>query len=333
MKIVETIERSQWAQFVAGHPQGNIFQTPEMGDVFRAASNSRPVFLAAVDGKGEILGVLLAQLQKFYRGLAGRLTARVVVMGGPLLKDDDPDVGRALLERFDGVVSRQVVYSQFKNLWKMDRLLPLFQSCGYNYDEHLNILVDLRGGEEVLWKGLGKARKEGIRKARRNNLLFEVTDSASIVPTFYGLLEKTYKNIGLPFPALDFFRALCDHLPPGSIKFFGVRKEGQPLTILAALVYKGVLYAYYIGRVMEAECLRMKPIDFLYWEVLSWGVRNGCQVFDWLGAGKPNQEYGVRDFKLQYGGVLHEFGRYEKVYNAALMKLGTLGIKLKRKVH
>jgi lipid II:glycine glycyltransferase (peptidoglycan interpeptide bridge formation enzyme) len=333
MIIGETVDRSQWAQFVADHPQGNIFQTPEMGDVFRAASNSQPVFLAAVDGNGQILGVLLAQLQKFYRGLAGRLTARAVVMGGPLLKDDDPDVGRALLEGFDGIVSRRVVYSQFKNLWQMDHLLLLFGSRGYHYDAHLNILVDLTGGEERLWKGLSKARKEGVRKARRNNLSFDVTDSPSILPAFHGLLKNTYKKIGLPFPALDFFQALCDRLAPGSVKFFAVRKDGQPLTILAALVHKGVLYAYYIGRLMEAECLRMKPIDFLYWEVLGWGARNGCRVFDWLGAGKPDQWYGVRDFKLQYGGAVHEFGRYEKVYNKALMKLGTLGIKLKRKIH
>ena len=332
MKIIETIDRDQWAQFVAGHPRGNIFQTPEMSDVFRAASNSRPVFLSAVDAEGRILGILLAQLQRFYRGLAGRLTARVVVIGGPLLKDDDQEVGHALLQRFDEAVSGQVVYSQFKNLWKMDNLRPLFASRSYKYDEHLNILVDLTGGEEALWKGLSKARKEGIRKARRNNLSFEVTESPDVIPTFYELLKKTYKNIGLPFPAMDFFYALSDCLSPGSIKFFDVRKDGQPLTILAALIYKGVLYAYFIGRVMDENCLRMKPVDFLYWEVLSWGVRNGCQVFDWLGAGKPKQEYGVRDFKLQYGGVLHEFGRYEKVYNAALMKLGTLGIKLKRKI-
>ena len=65
---------------------------------------------------------------------------------------------------------------------------------------------------------------------------------------------------------------------------------------------------------------------------MRWGIVNGIKVFDWLGAGKPNKEYGVRDFKLEYGGKVVEFGRYEKIHKPFLMEIGKIGLKLWQKL-
>ena len=61
---------------------------------------------------------------------------------------------------------------------------------------------------------------------------------------------------------------------------------------------------------------------------MEWGSNNGYKIFDFGGAGKPNLAYGVRDHKLKFGGELVEFGRFEKVHNKFLMKVGELGLKL-----
>ena len=50
-----------------------------------------------------------------------------------------------------------------------------------------------------------------------------------------------------------------------------------------------------------------------------------------MGAGKPNEDYGVRDFKLQFGGELVEHGRYNNIFNPSLYKIGLLGIKIMAK--
>ena len=51
----------------------------------------------------------------------------------------------------------------------------------------------------------------------------------------------------------------------------------------------------------------------------------GFNQFDFGGAGKPNQHYGVRDYTLKFGGKLVNFGRYEIVHKKHLFKIGKIG--------
>ena len=41
-----------------------------------------------------------------------------------------------------------------------------------------------------------------------------------------------------------------------------------------------------------------------------------------MGAGKPDEDYGVRDFKAKFGGELLEHGRYLKIHHSFLYNTG-----------
>ena len=157
-------------------------------------------------------------------------------------------------------------------------------------------------------------------------------NTKEIIPEFYQLLKTTYSKVRLPSPKLDFFYTLHDEIPHENLKFFSLSKDGKIIIVLAALIYKKCIYAFYIGTDSDQYYLRMRPADLLHWEIMSWAKKNGCERYDWLGAGKPNEDYGVRDFKLQYGGELIELGRYERIYKPVLMELGKLGLKLWQKL-
>ena len=326
------IDKEEWAEFVYNHPHGNIFQTPEMFDVYTKTKKYEPVFLAVVNNKSEISGTLLAVIQKEYSGFLGNFTARSIIHGGPLIKDDDPDVLDLVLNEYDKIIKKKAIYSQFRNFWDWGDSKEIFITNGFEYEEHLNILVDLTIGEEALFKSYSKRRRGGIRKAIRNNFTFEVSNSKELLVSFYSLLQETYSNAKLPYPFFDFFENIQKIIPENNMKFFILKKDDKILVVLLALIYKGCLSAFYIGTSRNKEFLRMKPVDLLYWEVMKWGVNNECRVFDWLGAGKPNKEYGVRKFKLQFGGNVLELGRYEKIHKPLLMHLGKLGLKLWQKI-
>lgn len=66
------------------------------------------------------------------------------------------------------------------------------------------------------------------------------------------------------------------------------------------MYYKDVVYAWYAGS--NAEYFNKRPNDFLMWNVLLWSKEKGYKLFDFGGAGKPNIPYGVREYKLKYGG-------------------------------
>jgi hypothetical protein len=47
-----------------------------------------------------------------------------------------------------------------------------------------------------------------------------------------------------------------------------------------------------------------------------------------MGAGKPDIPYGVRDFKMEFGGELVEHGRFLCVRKPLLYWIGELGVKI-----
>lgn len=51
---------------------------------------------------------------------------------------------------------------------------------------------------------------------------------------------------------------------------------------------------------------------------IEYGLKNHLKIFDFMGAGKPSEDYGVRDFKGKFGGELVEHGRFIKINNALL---------------
>jgi lipid II:glycine glycyltransferase (peptidoglycan interpeptide bridge formation enzyme) len=46
-----------------------------------------------------------------------------------------------------------------------------------------------------------------------------------------------------------------------------------------------------------------------------------------MGAGKPDELYGVRDFKMEFGGEQVEYGRFLYVRKSMLYAIGKLAVK------
>ena len=64
---------------------------------------------------------------------------------------------------------------------------------------------------------------------------------------------------------------------------------------------------------------------------IKYAAESGCQIFDMMGAGKPDETYGVRDFKAKFGGELVEHGRFLCIRKPLLYWIGTLGVKILKK--
>jgi lipid II:glycine glycyltransferase (peptidoglycan interpeptide bridge formation enzyme) len=61
------------------------------------------------------------------------------------------------------------------------------------------------------------------------------------------------------------------------------------------------------------------------WHPIERGLENGYHTFDFGSADKSDEEYGVREFKWQFGEQLVNFGRYKKVYSPLKMKIAEKG--------
>jgi serine/alanine adding enzyme len=323
------IDHDRWADYVRNHPQGNVFQTPQMFSAYERTKHYQPVVVASFSGD-DINGILLAVLQKEYEGPMGMISARSIVWGGPLT--DSEEISGLLLSRFNEEIGKRAVYSQIRNFHGLNpSQKSVFVAKGFTYEPHLNILVDLPAAIEPLWKGIKRNRKDGINKAKKQGFVFEAADGPSYVETFYHLLEESYKSIKLPYPDKSFFTALCSEARDFT-KWFVLKKDDVPIVVLAALIYKGTIHAFYIGTTKDNVILNLRPVDLFYYELMCWGIGNGFKRFDWMGAGKPDQEYGVRKFKLQYGGELIETGRFEKIHKPVILYLAKIGFWCWRRI-
>ncbi len=92
---------NKWIQFVLDHPYGNIFQTPYIYRIFQDTSNFRPIVIFMFDEAENLLGLVVAVLQYYYKGVGETFSTRSIISGGPLVKDNDNELLKSLIKKYD----------------------------------------------------------------------------------------------------------------------------------------------------------------------------------------------------------------------------------------
>jgi serine/alanine adding enzyme len=324
MKIVHELDHQEWSEFVQRHPQGNIFQTPEVYEVYKRTKYYEPCVIGAISDAGQILAVLLAVIQREYGNHLGDLTERSIIWGGPLVKGDDADILAFILHEYENDVGSLAIYTQIRNLGDISVNRNVFESAGYAYEEHLNIVVDLSKSEDLLWKEVHSKRRNEIRRAQKEGTYVRELDKLPEIEEMYDILDEVYHYAKLPFVDKSIFIAAFEILRPiGLCRYFGAFNKGTLVGTMCLLTYKQHLYDWYAGS--RREYLNKYPNDLLPWEVFKWGRQNSYRIFDFGGAGKPDKDYGVRDYKRKFGGELVNFGRFQKVHKPMTYLLAKAG--------
>jgi lipid II:glycine glycyltransferase (peptidoglycan interpeptide bridge formation enzyme) len=183
----------------------------------------------------------------------------------------------------------------------------------------------------TLWMQLFKSRRNGINRAKRRGVIIEEVTDKSLIPIIYNHLQESSKNAKMPLPDISLFKCAFNILRQKKMaKIFLAKHEDKYMGAIVVLLYKRVIYDWFAGA--SREHLRLCPNDILPWHVMEWGSDNGYHTFDFGGAGSPNKEYGVREFKRQFGGKLVNFGRYKKIYAPIKMSIAEKGFKIYKKL-
>lgn len=331
LKFNGSKEINNWDSLLHNNPNANIFQAPEYYFSLKNNSKQRP-FLFGVYNNNGLLGIVSGVVIRNGVGFIKKLTSRAIIIGGPLLAPDinnKDDVLGFLLSGIKENLKKQVVYVEFRNIGDMSKFRHVFANNGFDYEDHLDILIDLKKSEQDLWDAMTRDRKKSIKKGQKELEVRLISDDDNYqIDSVYNLLGVVYKRVRLPLPHKDFFLNVIKSLhPKGYIKIFGAYKDSVLIGVRLVLCYNGLIYDWYAGA--NDDYLEYRPNDILLWNVLKWGHENGYKLFDFGGAGKPNVPYGVRDYKLKFGGELVCFGRYQHVFRPTIMGFGKFAIKLK----
>jgi len=317
-----------WRAFVEGHPHGNFFQLPEAYKLFENTPGYTPLVFGLIQNDtGKLAGILVSVIQRentFY----GKFTARSIVWGGPLVADASQ--AEILLQAYNSTTSGKAIYSQFRNTFDCTALTSAFQRTGFNYLEHLNYLVDTTSESSAqLLSTMSKSKGRQIKKGLTTATILEASEQAD-ADAFYTLLRELYhEKVNKPLPPKSFFDYFFNEIvSKGLGKYLLIKHEGKIIGgIMCPLMPGKAIYEWYIAG-LDKEYKEQYPSVLATWAAIDFGRQTGMQHFDFLGAGKPDADYGVRDFKSKFGGTLVNYGRFEKVYRPILMKAGTIGLKM-----
>ena len=317
--------------FEINYTRNNIFQTPEMYEVYKNTKNYEPVYLSVVDEKKNLLGSLLAVIQKEHSGLLGKLSSRAIIWGGPLVKNNDLEILDFILSEFNKIVKRKAIYTQFRNMWEYtEEEKGIFKKNGFLFEEHLDIIHDLALADDQFFEKMHKGRRKNVRRAIRKGLDFEEISTLKELLESLKLIRNTYSRVKMPMPDESFFISVFnDFHDKEMVKFFGCKINGKLIGTRYVFIYNKLVYDWYAGT--DDNYLDYYPNDFLPFKIMQWGRNNGYKTFQFGGAGKPNKPYGVRDYKLKSGGELVNWGRFEKINQPVLMKVAKIGFELWKK--
>ena len=286
-----------------------------------------------MDGGGQILALLLPIQVSVKSGLLRRLTTRSVAYGSVLYSNNE--VGKRALELLLGeyirVAGRESLFTEFRNLSDLSAIQPVLGRYGFSYGEHLDYLIDLNCTSERVLQNIGSRTRKHIRQAikRRNVTVEEIVDRSQIAD-WYEIIQKTYLTARVPLADRSLFEAAYDILRPQGMVVFWIARIGQDIVASSAeLLYKDVIYGWYGG--VDRSYTKESLGELLMWRILEWGVINGYKTYDFGGAGKPNESYGVRDFKAKFGGQLVSYGRNTCIHRPAFYHLSKIGYSLYRR--
>ncbi|MFN2220929.1 MAG: lipid II:glycine glycyltransferase FemX [Candidatus Promineifilaceae bacterium] len=332
--IVRDLDRQAWKEFIQDHPQGNIFHTPEMVQVYQETRGYETQVWAAVNDAGQILALMLPVQISLFNGPLQRITSRAVVFGSVLAVDGlSGEAGlEKLLAAYADDTGGSYLFTELRNVSDLGRWQPILERSGFIYEEHLNYLIDLTQDEEEMFGKVSSRTRSYIRKAIRQEKLElrEVTDRADL-PAMYELLHQTYQNAQVPLSDISLFENAFDILRPlGMARFLAVYLEERPIAVSIDLLFKDRVYYWYGG--MDRDYSKQHPNEYLRWSIIQRGKQEGYAIFDFGGAGRPDQVYGVRDFKAKFGGDLVGYGRNVCEHSPRLLRLSTLGYGVVRKL-
>ncbi len=321
--VVRQLDEHVWREYVENHPHGNIFHTPEMFRVFARAKGYRSDLWAAVDGSGCPLALLLPVQITTIGGPWRRLTTRAIANGSVLCSsgpEGEQALG-ALLQTYKREMKNSVILTELRNMADLSHLQPVLQQSGFEYEDHLDYFIDLDRTPEAVFQGIGSRTRKNLRHAmNRGEVVIEEASRPEQVAACYELLRKTYATAHVPLADRSLFEALFDELyPHGMVKFMLARIGDVYAAGSVELVYKDVIYGWYGG--MDRQYSNRIPNELLLWHLFRWGAENGFKVYDFGGAGRPDEKYGVRDFKSKFGGQLVCFGRNTYVHAPIFMQV------------
>ncbi len=321
------IDLNEWKEFILSSEYSSPFQTPEFYNLYNSVQGqSAEVF--SVRDKDSLVALCVVTVQK-ESGLKGFFSKRGIIYGGPLIARNNNVAVRYLLKRVKEKLRSKVIYIEIRNLFSyMDYKKDLRQE-GWDYIPYLNSEIDLKQKTpDSLLSSMKYNRRREISQSLKSGAIYRLANSESDVKNLYIILQDLYSTkVKLPLPSINYFIKLFNSEIG---KVFVVEHNNKIIggSFCYYLKRRSIYTLYYCG--LRDYDKKFFPTHLAILAALDFGVNQNLTSLDLMGAGKPGKEYGVRQYKLEFGGSRIEYGRFLLINSILLYKLGIFTLNIKK---
>jgi len=283
---------SRWVDFAERHPRGSIFHTPGWLEVLRLTYGYEPiVYTTSAPETPLVNGIVFCRVSSWLTG------DRMVSLPftdhcEPLV--EGPEDGKEILDSLQGALGRE----KFKYI----ELRPLSanlltETCLQKNNSFWFHALDLHAELGELFKKLQKdSIQRKIRRAEREDLLYEEGRSDSLLNKFYHLFVQTRRRHRVPPQPVNWFRNVVTCLGD-RVKIRVASKAGRPIASIMTLKHGQTMVYKYGGSDASAHNLGAMP--FLFWKAIQDAKKDGVQKFDFGRSDSDNA--GLITFKDRWG--------------------------------
>jgi serine/alanine adding enzyme len=322
---------AKWNRFIEVHPHGSVLQSWFIYQLFDQTRNFDPVLILCVDAKEDIQGVLLGTIIREQSKLKQVFSSRLVVYGGPLVNEHHPEkreIVDFLLENLIRQVRKKSIFVQFRASYDLSGYKDVFNKYNFNWVPRLNLLIDTTQKEKLV-KEISASKRRQIKKSLASGARVIEPESIDQVRDFYEILYDLYRHrVRKPLPDLSFFEAFYALIKfHNNGKFFLIDYDNRIIGGIMSpyLAGKSVFEWYVCGLDAEFKSRGIYPSALATWAAIEHACKSGCKIFDFMGVGKPDEPYGVRDFKMKFGGTCVNYGRYIRINSRLKYAIAELG--------
>lgn len=321
-KSENTIVEEQWKNLMKSDT-ANFFQTKQALAFFEDVGIE--TFIFAVEKNDKLTALISGIIQK-EKGIKANFTSRAIVYGGPALSDQitSSEVSE-LLKSMVLHLKKKSIYLEIRNLNNYEEYKNVFKEVGFEFNPHLNFHLDCTD-ELAMRKRMSSSKLRQVKKSLKEGAKIIEPRSKQDIMAYYQILENLYKTkIKTPLPGLRFFIRLWE-MQTSTFLLISFQDEIVGGIVCPVLKDK-VIYEWFVcGK--DREFNNVYPSVLATWAAMEYAVKNDIPRFDFMGAGKPEEDYGVREFKSKFGGEQVAHGRFLYIFQPLLYSVGKTAVKI-----
>ena len=328
VEIIDNI--NQFPQFEAQ----NVFQTVEWMRLFEQEKGTKVVLFTVYSGSTLLLLQPLT-INRYYRHIPCKFASYAVAWREPWRAENIADkeaikAFKLMVVKIEKYCRKRVLYIEYRHFSQctthnvQPTVLSLGEKCtifdSYKKLPWYNIYREFEAGEDVA-ETMKRDKKRQLKQSFETGVEVVLEPTREQIVEWYGLLKRLYWRIHRPLPSVNVFLKLNKS---GIGRVFVVTYRGRVISGSAMLYFLSkaknfqlstlnsqLFYDWYRASVDE-KIEGVYPSVVSTWQALQLVADMGGGRFDFMGAGSQNREYGVRDFKLKFGGKLTAEYRYRK---------------------